>query len=199
MEKKYSATLVSKPFWFVEFKKAMILLSEGKSMAEIKSLSEENNIFSAISKSRAKEIYNTLSRRIQSLPDDLTSLFINEEITMQKIIALISVMNTDRLFFEFIYEVYREKIILGDDSLLDSDIRIFFNNKETQSERVAGWKDYTFKRLGGSYKTILLESGLAVPDHNQMKIVKPLLDSDLENCLKNNQMIQFIHALTGEG
>lgn len=199
MEKKYSATLVSKPFWFVEFKKAMILLSEGKSMAEIKSLSEENNIFSAISKSRAKEIYNTLSRRIQSLPDDLTSLFINEEITMQKIIALISVMNTDRLFFEFIYEVYREKIILGDDSLLDSDIRIFFKNKETQSERVAGWKDYTFKRLSGSYKTILLESGLAVPDHNQMKIVKPLLDLDLENCLNNNQMKQFIHALTGEG
>ena len=47
-KKEYSAGIVSKGFWFLEFKKFLELLIEGKSESEIKELQEEKNIFSLI-------------------------------------------------------------------------------------------------------------------------------------------------------
>ena len=52
-------------------------------------------------------------------------------------------MKTDRLFFEFMYEVFRNKIILGDYSFKDRDINIFFQDKKSQSEIVDNWADST--------------------------------------------------------
>ena len=43
MERKpYSAGAVKFSFWFMEFRKTVQLLSEGKSFADIKKLNEEN-------------------------------------------------------------------------------------------------------------------------------------------------------------
>ena len=56
-------------------------------------------------------------------------------------------MKTDRLFFEFMYEVFRNKIILGDYSLNDRDINIFFQDKKSQSEIVNNWIDSTVKEI----------------------------------------------------
>ena len=66
----------------------------------------------------------------------------------------------DTLFFDFVYEVVREKMIIGSDELTDADLRIFFKNKQEQSEKVASFQDYTLHRLGSCYKTQLYESGL---------------------------------------
>lgn len=46
MERKpYSAGAVKFSFWFMEFRKTVQLLSEGKSFADIKKLNEETNIY----------------------------------------------------------------------------------------------------------------------------------------------------------
>ena len=87
-------------------------------------------------------------------------MLFEKAISTQKLIALIAIMLTDSLFFDFVYEVYREKLIIGSDVLEDKDIRIFFKDKQLQSERVAGWNDYTIKRLGVCYKTMLIEADL---------------------------------------
>ena len=55
-------------------------------------------------------------------------------------------MAYDELFFDFVYEVVREKMIMGNDQLTDSDIRVFFKEKQEQDERVARWTDATFVR-----------------------------------------------------
>ena len=59
MERKpYSAGAVKFSFWFMEFRKTVQLLSEGKSFADIKKLNEETNIYGAPTKLRAKQIYS---------------------------------------------------------------------------------------------------------------------------------------------
>ena len=58
----------------------------------------------------------------------LDIVFLNGDLATQKLITLISIMMTDRLFFDFIYEVISEKIIIGSNEVSESDIRIFFNN-----------------------------------------------------------------------
>ena len=74
----------------------------------------------------------------------------------------------------FVYEVVREKMILGVDELTDADIRVFFKNKQAQSEKVAAFQDYTLHRLGAAYKTQLYEAGML--DGNKgssRKILRP--------------------------
>ena len=195
--KEYSAGMVKLSFWFAEFRKVIELLSSGKTLPEIKQMNVQENIFSAPTQARAIQIFNTVSTRVKGLDSSFYAVFAKSDISTQKFIALIAVMQTDSLFFDFVYEVYREKLILGIDELADSDVGIFFKNKQLQSEKVAKWTDYTLKRLGTCYKTMLMESGLIDQGTVTRKILKPILDKDLEECLKVNGMETTLRALTG--
>ena len=77
----------------------------------------------------------------------LIDLFVNSDLATQKIINLVAILRTDRLFFEFMFEVYREKNILGIPVIEESDVNIFFNNKEVQNDDIAEWTDGTKRRL----------------------------------------------------
>ena len=195
--KEYSAGMVKLSFWFAEFRKVIELLSSGKTLPEIKQMNVQENIFSAPTQARAIQIFNTVSTRVKGLDSSFYAVFAKSDISTQKFIALIAVMQTDSLFFDFVYEVYREKLILGIDELADSDVGIFFKNKQLQSEKVAKWTDYTLKRLGTCYKTMLMEAGLIDQGTGTRKILKPILDKALEECLKVNGMETTLRALTG--
>lgn len=195
--KEYSAGMVKLCLWFFEFRKVIQLLNSGKTMEEIKTMNTGENIFSASTTARAIQIFNTVSNRVKSLDQSFYRLFEESDVATQKIIALIAVMNVDSLFFDFVYEVYREKLIIGSNQLADSDIRIFFKDKQVQSEKVAGWTDATLKRLGSCYKTMLMEAGVTDRASGNRELLKPILDIALENCLKDHCMELFVHALTG--
>lgn len=194
---KYSAGAVKLSFWFAEFRNTIRYLNEGKTFKYIKALNEEENIYLAASKARANQIFRSVSKRASSIDASFYRLFEESDVNTQKIIVLIAIMNTDALFFDFVYEVYREKLIIGSNTLTDSDIRVFFKNKQLQDERVAGWRDYTLKRLGVSYKTMLMEAGLTDRSLGDRKLLKPILDDRLVKCLGYNNMQIFIDALTG--
>lgn len=195
--KDYSAGMVKLSFWFAEFRKVIELLSSGKTLPEIKQMNVQENIFSAPTQARAIQIFNTVSTRVKGLDPSFYAVFAKSDISNQKLIALIAVMQTDSLFFDFVYEVYREKLILGIGELADSDISVFFKNKQLQSEKVAKWTDYTLKRLGTCYKTMLMEAGLIDQGTGTRKILKPIIDKALEECLKVNGMETTLRALSG--
>lgn len=144
---KYSAGAVSKGFWFQAFKKYNELLNKGLTDEEIKIKQEKENILMAPSEDYGKKMINEVSRRTQSLPESIRSMFFKLPVSDQKILNLLGLMMTDRLFFEFMYEVYREKIIIGNLEFDNSNIRIFLNNKSEQSERVENFTSQTKKRL----------------------------------------------------
>ncbi len=62
--KEYSAGAVKMPFWFVEFRKAVELLSEGKNYLQIKNLAMNENLFAAPTSLRANQIFSTVTGRI---------------------------------------------------------------------------------------------------------------------------------------
>lgn len=194
---EYSAGAVKLSFWFAEFRKVIELLNSGKSLAESKQMNITENIFGAPTQARAIQIFNTVSTRVQGLDSSFYALFEKSDVSNQKLIALIAIMQTDSLFFDFMYEVYREKLILGMHELKDSDLAIFFRHKQLQSEKVAKWTDYTLKRLGACYKTMLMEAGLIDQSTGTRNIIKPILDKALEECLKANSMEISLRALTG--
>lgn len=194
---KYSAGMVKLSFWFSEFRKVIYLMNNGNSFEEIKRINMEENIFAAPSQARATQIFNAMVNRVKGLDPSFYRLFEQSDVSTQKIITLMAIMQTDSLFFDFVYEVYREKLIMGSQELADSEIRIFFKDKQIQSEKVAKWTDYTIKRLSTCYKTLLMESGLTDRAVGNRKVLKPILDQKLVECLKNNGMDLMLHALTG--
>ena len=195
--KEYSAGAVKLSFWFIEFRKVVELLREGKSIDQIKDLALNENLFAAPTTLRANQIFNTVTGRIKSLDESFISLFLRSDLATQKIIALVAAMAYDTLFFDFVYEVIREKMMLGSCELLDSDVRVFFKDKQQQSEKVAGWTDATQVRLGRCYKTMLYEAGIIDKAKTARKIFRPILDPELERWLVQHDMSVYVKALTG--
>ena len=188
MERKpYSAGAVKFSFWFMEFRKTVQILSEGKSFADIKKLNEETNI------------YSTVTARIKTLDESFYPIFLSSDLATQKLFVLTAALLHDTLFFDFVYEVVREKMILGSDELTDADIRIFFKNKQEQSEKVASLQDYTLHRLGSCYKTQLYEAGLLESNraNSTRKILKPILDIAFEHWLYDHDLGIMVKTLTG--
>ena len=194
---KYSAGAVSKGFWFKEFKKYNQLLIEGNTEKEIKELQEKENIFLAPSRAYGVKAVGEISRRIKALPESFPELFFKVSVSDQKLINLLAIMMTDRLFFEYIYEVYREDIILGLENFEDSNTRIFLKNKSDQSKKVAGFTEQTKKRLGGAYKTYLKEANLIIEEKEVLVYKKPLLDIQLESQMKTPILYPYLKALMG--
>ena len=194
--KEYSAGAVKLSFWFVEFRKVVELLSEGKSTDQRKDLARNENLFAASTALRANQIYHTVTGRIQSLDQSFIPIFLYSDLATQKLFALIAAMAYDTLFFDFVYEVIREKMILGIGELADSDVRVFFKDKQ-QNEKVAGWTDATLVRLGRCYKTMLYEAGVIDKAKTARKILRPILDPELVRWLKQNDMGVYVKALAG--
>lgn len=194
---KYSAGAVSKGFWFLEFKKYIDELLNGKTEFELKKEQEEDNIFLAPSPSYGKKMINEIAKRARTLPDEIIELFLQVSVSDQKLINLLGIMMTDRLFFEFMYEIYREALIMGTKVFEDRVFRIFLKNKAEQDERVAGYTEETKNRLKGAYKTYLRESNLLVDQDGATLYQRPIMDISLEDELKKPCLYPYFAAITG--
>jgi len=135
-----------------------------------------------------------LLTRMRSMDDRLIDLFVNADVSTQKLINLITVMNANRLFFEFVYEVYRNKLIVGDASIDLKDGNIFFAQKETQNDDLASWKESTKKKLRPLFLNMLTEADLVkwADDKKQNRIVnRVFITMELENYLKATNMSMY--------
>ena len=197
--KPYSAAMTKYLFWFPEFKTVTKLLSEGKNMSEIKALNEAENLFSVKTAYRGKTIFNAIAARIEAIPFEFVDLFGKTDVLTQKLIATIAVMAVESLFLDFMYEVYREKILMGDKTMTAGDFVQFFRNKQVQDERIAAWTDMTFNRLGRAYRNVLLQSGLLKTSRkNEWIVEKPVINRLLADLIHEKKMGVFYSILTGE-
>lgn len=194
---KYSSGLVAESFWFIEFKKIIMLRKDGKSWDDIRDICLNDNLLGISKEYRAKRIYGYLKNRIDVLDEGLINVFIDADLSTQKIINIIAIAKKNRLFFEFLYEVYREKLLLGVIELTASDINIFFKNKQEQDEDISKWTDVTLKRLRSTYMNFLTDAGLLTVIDKQRRITPPVLDILLENHLKDNEEMQMLKAIRG--
>jgi len=179
----YSAGLISQSFWFLEFKRIVKLKSEGKTEDEIKTLCLEQNLFGAAKEYRAKRMFGYIMTRVKTLDETMIDLFCTSDLETQKLINLVAILRCDRLFFEFVYEVYREKVLLGVPVIEDADVNIFFNGKEAQNDDVASWTDATMKKLKNCYLNFMTDANLLTVINKEKRITPPVLDIALERYL----------------
>ena len=199
MEKReYSAGIVSKGFWFLEFKKYLELLKIGNNENEIRKMQDEENIFSAPSKDYGKRIISEINKRIKVLPKEIKELFFESDTGTQKVINLLSIMGTDKLFFEYVYNSYRNELLLGTKEYNPGIVMKFLKEKAEQNEEVAKFSEKTLKRMQGTYGNYLKEAGLLEEKNKKILYGKVYLDYELEKLLRENNMEIYVKTLKGE-
>lgn len=195
---EYSAGSVKYLLWFMEMKETVRLL-QNHSIEEVHDIVIQENIYQQKADSRIISEFGCIKRRIEAVPEELTSLLLATDLKTAKLITLISAMASDRMLFELVYEVVREKLRLGDSEFKEADLNIFFGRKQDQDEKVAKWTEATVKKLKSTYTRFLIEAGLLTVGENKSKrIVKPYIEEELRAVLIKNDMCDYLYALTGE-
>ena len=194
---EYKSTIKSRPYLYKETKKAASLINKGLKITELKNESLENNIFQVETETRMKELASIIGARLKELDSYLIESIVSSNIETSKIIVLYAILKNDRLFFEFMNEVYREKILLKDLFIRDKDFGMFFQNKREQSDKVNSWSEYTFKKLKQVYVRILFESGLIANQKGDRKVVIPVIDSEVKDYIYKLGDNIYINAILG--
>lgn len=192
---EYSAGLTSNAIWLSEFKKCVDLYQNGMTSEDIKWESDNNNIFQLPSKDRAKRASRNLISRIEALPENIVHVFPDLDISNQKIVALLSFMLTNQLVDDFMYEAYRDELVLGDRVLEDYEVESFMIRKQTEVEKVSKWSEKSISRLKQALKTLLRDAGLLEIGDKGDNVIQPYLDDRLENMMiaahLNRQLASF--------
>ena len=194
----YVANLVSQSFWFLETKKTAELILDGFSRKDILDKSLNDNIFKVESINSKKKIANFTFKRLNNFDSEGLEIFLDCDNINAKIFILISILCNDKLFFEFVYEVVRSKIILNELFIKKSDLNLFFKDKMLQSEKVDSWSESTVNKLQSRYLEMLKAAGLIKVDKNDRFLQVPFIDFRLRDYLEKNNFKVYVDCLTGQ-
>ena len=125
----YNASATKYLFWFVETRETARLLLN-KPIDEVKKIVIEDNLYQQKSESRLRNEFGCIKKRLEALPEQLIRMMVTSDINTGKLIAFVGCMASDRLLFDLMYEVYRQKVYMGEPNITDADLNIFFKDKQ---------------------------------------------------------------------
>lgn len=194
---EYSAGLTSKLFWLQESRKTASYIVDGYDKNQIKDIAWVENIYQVKAEYRAYEVLNGTYRRVSLLPVDVLKEFVTCDIETAKILNLIAILMDSRLFFEFMHEVYDEKIRLGEKEISDRDLNVFFSDKAMQSDVVAGWTEVAVKKLKQCMTRMMFEAGI-LENSAKPRTIKPIhINYRIEEMLKANGLGEYLRVVKG--
>ena len=185
--------------WYRETKIAVEKVLHGDmTTADIRRESLDKNIFNASSTSRSKEIAQAVTRRVNAVDSAYLSFFVGRNTESQQLLCIVMVMLTDHTFLEFMDSVYREKLIQQDNILRDSDIMGLFHRIQEKDESAAKWTDASLRKVRDNYKSMLKEAGMLSESGTERKIIRPILDKEMQDFLQSEGLIRIYKILAGE-
>ncbi|CAG9609143.1 DUF1819 family protein [Pseudoneobacillus rhizosphaerae] len=193
-ELDYSATLTGASFLMYELKQVLKLKKQGLLNEEIKKKVIEENVFDYKFTSSLKRSVPSVIRRVNVLDEQLQEWVLNNTLEESKIINLYAIMKTDRLFFEFMNEVIREKLETNNYLLEKKDLNVFFISKSEQDEKMAKWTELTVNKLKQVYLKLLFEAGL-LKDKKTGVLNRLLLDESLKRHLSYIGDTAYLRAM----
>ena len=192
--RKYSGKLTGESFLLYELKIVAKLKKEGYTDKEIRKMVLEENLFQYKFTSSISRRLTPLMQRINLLDEKLIDRLIEDPLGDGIVINLYSIMKNDRLFFEFMNEVMKEKLKSNNEVLEKKDINIFIETKIEQNEDIASWSDSTVNKIKQVIKKILMEA--KVVEDNKTGIVKKIIMSDwIKNYLIKSGEEKYILAM----
>lgn len=186
--KEYSGKLTGESFLLFELKIVAALKKEGNSDKEIRKMVLEENLFQYKFKSSINRRLTPLIQRVNLLDDKLIDKLIEDPLGDGIIINLYAIMKNDRLFFEFMNEVMKDKLTTNNGILEKIDVNIFFERKVEQNEEIAAWSEATLNKIKQVIKKILSEA----------KVIEDLKTGELHKIIMSNWLKEHLIELGEE-
>ncbi|MCG9969220.1 DUF1819 family protein [Pelotomaculum terephthalicicum JT] len=184
LELPYTSSIKDMPFMFSDMRRTAQLLCEGKTREEIIELSMTANIYQLEKEKRRRDLPLRMLKRLGTLDMPLVSIVANGRDEDAKLIAFLALIKSDRLFFEFMREIYSDKFLSGQTEIDDKEFLTFIERKAQNDDTVAGWTPNNLVRIRNTYKNILCEAGLAKKDKDALIILKPVCNRKIPALLK---------------
>lgn len=195
--KPYSSAIKKTPFKYPIAKKIANLMLAGHDRNEVFTECFNNNYIEIESEDRRREITNVIYNRVSSLDKYLLSEFYNGDVATSKFILAYAIAKTDTLFFDFLFEVYREALVGDRHYLSIDDFDNFFAIKKQNDLIVAKWGDFTLKCLTKGYRNIFADSGLGVRERKTIKVERMMIHPAVEDYIASIGDKEFLQAMLG--
>ena len=197
-KKPYSSMIKKVTFKYSIAKRIAQFMLEGKDRNEVSRLCIDENCIEIDSIDRRREIFNVIYDRLCTLDDYLLSEFCNGDVATSKFILVYAIAKTDRLFFEFLFEMYRESLLSNNRNYISvDDFDLYFASKKQTDIIVSKWQDSTLKSLTKGYRNILVESGLGKREKKNIVVQRMMIHPAVEEHIKLIGDGEFIKATLG--
>lgn len=197
-KKQYSSAIKKTPFKYSISKKIVKLILDGFDRQEVFDKCYSENYIEVESAERRKEITNVVYARLINIDISLLKQFYEGDVETSKFILVYAIAKYDTLFFDFMFEVYREALIGNKDYISLDDFDNFFAAKKETDLIVASWGNYTITQLAKGYRNILVDSGLGERNKRNIRAIKVMIHPAVQDCIEQLGDGEYLKALLGE-
>ena len=195
--KPYSSAIKKTPFKYPIAKKIAKLMLDGLDRNEVYEKCFSENYIEIESEQRRREITNVIYDRLCVLDSFLLSEFYNGDVATSKFLLVYAIAKTDPLFFDFLFEKYREAL-MGDRNYLSiDDFDNFFEAKKQTDVIVAKWGAFTLECLTKGYRNILVDSGMGHRERKNIVVNKLMIHPTVEEHLDLIGDHDYVKAILG--
>jgi len=196
--KPYSSAIKKTPFKYPIAKKIAKLMLNGLDRDEVYHKCFDENYVEIESLERRREVTNVIYNRLTALDDFLLTQFVNGDVATSKFILVYAIAKTDSLFFDFLFEKYREALMSSERNYLAiSDFDEFFEIKKQSDLIVAKWGQFTLQCLTKGYRNILVDSGLGKRERRNIVVTRMMIHPAVEEHIKEIGDVDFLRATLG--
>lgn len=195
--KTYSCSIKKTPYKYPIAKKMAKLMLDGLDRNEVFHECFDNNYVEIDSLERRKEVTNVLYERLSALDDYLLKEFYNGDVTTSKFILVYAMVKTDPLFFDFMFEVYREALMGRKNYITMEDFDNYFNSRKEVDINFRSWTGHTLIHLARAFRIILIESGLGIKESKTIYVERMMVHPMVEEHIRLLGDTDYLKAILG--
>ena len=196
--KPYSSAIKKTPFKYPIAKKIAKLMLDGLDRDEIYYRCFDENFIEVESLERRREITNVLYNRLCALDEFLLNQFYNADVATSKFILVYAIAKTDSLFFDFLFEKYRDALMSENRKYLSmDDFDEFFASKKQTDLIVAKWGKFTLDCLTKGYRNILVDSGFGRREKKNIIVNRVMIHPAVEEHIELIGDKDYLKAMLG--
>jgi hypothetical protein len=196
--KPYSSAIKKTPFKYPIAKKIAKLMLDGLDRDEIYHRCFDENFIEVESLERRREITNVLYNRLCALDEFLLDQFYNADVATSKFILVYAIAKTDSLFFDFLFEKYRDALMSENRKYLSmDDFDDFFASKKQTDLIVAKWGKFTLDCLTKGYRNILVDSGFGRREKKNIIVNRVMIHPAVEEHIELIGDKDYLRATLG--
>lgn len=192
---KYRA-ITSENFYLTEIRSvARALIRDWSRKENLKEFLLDKNLLDADTESNFNKKFLSISKRINGLPKELIELMSEEDSDIGRFLNLYAICSCERIIFEFMNEVIRNKYRISDYYLFETDFREFMTQKSEEDDTVNSWSEAGKKKVIVKIKNFLIEGNFLRKEEEHYRIIKPIIPNYILDILERYGEIRILKAM----